>query len=354
MSAVEAAALRASAASWIALTVACLTNSRPVVNDVFGLATATFEDNVREPAAGFLEITSALFPLEAALLLGLAATAATATTATSSKKTAYDAGKKDAAPAALILSRKDRARAGYALTGVSAGTLGALALVAGSSGMAVTDLTALATMVGLVSVSGLCGARALQAVEDPLALYKADAADLFQGSDEDGGDLGGLTSFFYRSSALASIVVGASFILSPVSPIALFEAESAATHLLRSGLGLYIVLLLAPIQAALYRAAKRGPSGLGEGPVPGLNVATGVACGLLVCDGRVQVDTGTAAFATLQPGTEFYDAVTAALGDPYAVGRASTNTTAAFSVGLLVSFFYLYQAFRQKRVAITD
>ena len=45
---------------------------------------------------------------------------------------------------------------------------------------------------------------------------------------------------------------------------------------------------------------------------------------------------GSAAFAALTPGTEFYDAVQAALGDPLAVGRAQTNTDAAFTVGFVV------------------
>ena len=51
------------------------------------------------------------------------------------------------------------------------------------------------------------------------------------------------------------------------------------------------------------------------------------------------------AFATLEPGP-FYDAVFAALGDPLAVGRAQTNTDAAFTVGFIVAAFYLYQALR--------
>ena len=74
---------------------------------------------------------------------------------------------------------------------------------------------------------------------------------------------------------------------------------------------------------------------------------TGLACLGLVADGRYQVNDGTRFYATIEPGTAFYDAVQAALGDPLAVGRAQTNTDAAFTVGLVVSLFYLAQALRR-------
>jgi hypothetical protein len=40
-------------------------------------------------------------------------------------------------------------------------------------------------------------------------------------------------SLFYQASVLTGILVGASFIFSPISPINLFETEAPATHFLR-------------------------------------------------------------------------------------------------------------------------
>ena len=64
----EQAALRAAAGAWLASTPFALSSARGIVTDVFGLPTSTFEDNLREPAAGLLEITAPLFPLEATTL----------------------------------------------------------------------------------------------------------------------------------------------------------------------------------------------------------------------------------------------------------------------------------------------
>ena len=170
---------------------------------------------------------------------------------------------------------------------------------------------------------------------------------------------------FYRSSVLVGILVGLSFMISPVSPIALFEAEAPATHFLRQvphmgpcdrpvtlrhqfqmpslalftslisalsisitliamppcgstrdnaaqtvalagivveqGLGIYIVALLAPVQASLLRSAET-VGGLGTGAARRLNAITGLCCGLLVCDGKFQVAQGTAGFESLEKG----------------------------------------------------
>ena len=70
-----------------------------------------------------------------------------------------------------------------------------------------------------------------------------------------------------------------------------------------------------------------------------LNAALGLASGLLVVDGRLQVEEGTRQFAALDPTSAIAKAV--ALGD---VGRSVTNTDAAFSVGLVVALFYVAQA----------
>lgn len=301
-----------------------LLNAKAVVHETLGLDTSTFEANVREPAAGFLEITSALFPLEAALLLGLAA------------------------GAERFTEPEDRSRMGAALAGASAGTLATLAL-SGAAAAAEAPSPALAAFVALVATTGALGARSATAgAESPLALYTSDAAELLpftQNGDEESVGRRDPAALFYQSSVLTSLVVGASFLLSPVSPIALFEAEGAATHWLRQGLGVYVVFLLAPVQALLFRATRDGL--LAQPTTKLLNVATGLCCGLLVCDGRAQVASGSAEFAALEPGSAFYGSVAAALGDPLAVGRSSTNTSAAFGVGLVVALFYVAQSLRK-------
>ena len=70
----ERAALGGVGVSWVALGARTFdaAASREAVG-ALGVATATFEDNIREPAAGFLELTSPLFVLQGVLLLALAA-----------------------------------------------------------------------------------------------------------------------------------------------------------------------------------------------------------------------------------------------------------------------------------------
>ena len=70
----ERAALGGVGAGWIALGARTFdaANARDAVG-ALGVATATFEDNIREPAAGFLELTSPLFVLQGVLLLALSA-----------------------------------------------------------------------------------------------------------------------------------------------------------------------------------------------------------------------------------------------------------------------------------------
>ena len=84
-------------------------------------------------------------------------------------------------------------------------------------------------------------------------------------------------------------------------------------------------------------AAKAGE--LSANSSRALNGALGLASGLLVIDGRVQVEEGTRQFAQLDPSSAIAKAVE--LGD---VGRSVTNTDAAFSVGLVVALFYIAQA----------
>lgn len=308
--------LRTCAAGWVALCPISIVNAKTTIHHVFGLATDTYQDNLREPAAGFLEITSALFPLEGALLLFLA--------------TAAGSGKVD-------LSAQDRSRIGAALAGVSAGTMGTLASAASSSDFHVTDPALLLSFVLLTLLTGSTGLMAINEVDDPVALYKADALELLTSNTFTP------TSLFYRSSVLTGFLVGASFVFSPISPIALFETEGPITHMLRQDLGIYIIFLLGPVQTALFRAARDDV--LGDATTRIVNVVTGLCCLLLVTDGKSQVNAGAKAFSSLQPGSDFYNAVVSQLGDPAAVGRSDTNTTAAFSVGLLVALFYIFNGF---------
>ena len=88
--------------------------------------------------------------------------------------------------------------------------------------------------------TGAAGAAAAaSAVGDPLKLFTDDAAVLIpsftakETTPAADSTRGGLVSYFYQSSVLTGLLVGASFVLSPVSPIALFEAEGPATHFLR-------------------------------------------------------------------------------------------------------------------------
>jgi hypothetical protein len=322
------------ALGWAALTPPCLLNARPVVQGFFGLPTGTFEDNLREPAAGLLEITSPLFPLEASLLVALASSVAVA--------------------------EEDRSRIGAALFLTSLGTLTTFATNAAGGLSVAAGPADLAGLIGLMVASGAIGLSAAKSSPEPLALYRSDAAELLSfgapsSSPAGGGSptsMGGRRSFdqvslFYRSSALVGLLVGASFLFSPISPISIFEAEGPVTHMMREDLGVYIVGLLCPIQAALFRAARDGK--LGDASTRLLNAVTGLACAVLVLDGKAQVELGSASFASLTPDDPFYPVVQQLLGDPAAVGRSVTNTNAAFTVGFVVAAVYLFNgAFASK------
>jgi hypothetical protein len=196
--------------------------------DLFGLPTTTFEDNLREPAAGLLELFSPLLPLEAMLLLALAN--------------------------GLSISAEDRSRIGGALSLTSAGVAACFGSAL-ASGMPVTNVGAVVALLALTTATGTLGYTAARSIDNPVELYKADALelvsiqsplDLFDAND---------VSTFYRSSTLTGLLVGSAFLFSPVSPIAVFDEELPVTHMMRQDLGLYIIALLCPIQAALCRAA---------------------------------------------------------------------------------------------------
>ncbi|KAH8055822.1 hypothetical protein JL721_10135 [Aureococcus anophagefferens] len=135
----------ATGAAWVALGARTfdVESSRQLVG-ALGVATATFEDNIREPAAGFLELTSPVFVLEGALLVALAANVF------------------EARPA-------DAARVGASLALASAATLAGLAVATSSGAVA-------------VGASG---------VDDVAALLKGDAVDLATDRGESAG--GGFT-----------------------------------------------------------------------------------------------------------------------------------------------------------------
>jgi len=309
----EAVALRACAAGWTGLGVAAFSgpSSRAIVDDCFGLATATFEDNLREPAAGLLELTSPLFPLEAVLLVALAST--------------------------IEIGPEDRCRVGGTLGLTSAAIASTFALAVGS-GMPVNNPAAVGSVIALAAVTGALGASTVSSsAVAPLPLFREDARELtrvesalelFNAND---------VSTFYRSSTIVGLLVGAAFAFSPVSPIAVFDEELPVTHMMRQDVGVYIMALLCPVQAALLRAAKRG--NLAEPSTRALNTATGLAIAALVFDGRAQVELGSQLYAALPADSPIIALVQS--GDP---SRPEANTTAAFSVGFLVACVYLFQA----------
>ena len=219
------------------------------------------------------------------------------------------------------LPAEDRSRAGAALAGTRGASAAAIAY-AFATGLTVANPAAFGAFAALVAATGLLGARAVPAVDDPLGLYQSDAAELVPFVGERAESADELTSLFYRSSSIVGVIVGLSFLASPVSPIALFDTpEGPATHLLRQELGVFIVFLLAPVQAALFRAARGGTLA----DVKLVNVVTGLCCGLLVSNGRYQTMQG-AAFATLTPGTAFYDAVAASATRSPSAARRRTPT----------------------------
>ena len=311
--ALEANALRVCAAGWAAIETAQYLDpeagSRGIVTSVFGLAQATFEDNIREPAAGFLSLTAPLVGLQAVLLLCLASSAA------------------------LGVRAEDVSRLGTAQTLTSVFVLGTLGFAI-ATGMDVADPLVVGAVGSLASVTALVSSRSIGAVDDPSGLIKSDLAELVDLEKESAEPQ---LANFYRGSTLTGILVGSAFFFSPVSPIALFDAEAPATHMFRQDLGVYIVLLLCPVQAFLFRAARDGA--LGETFTRTVNTVTGIAIAALVLDGREQVDAGNRLFQALEPDSPLRALIMS--GD---VSRPQANTTAAFSVGFAVALVYLFQA----------
>ena len=305
----ERAALGGVGAAWVALGARTFdaAASREAVG-ALGVATATFEDNIREPAAGFLELTSPLFVLQGVLLLALAAN---------------------------VFESKDAARVSSSIALAAATTLLALALAVVAGAPIESGFEFITDPLFITAAVALKAAGSTE--ENAFELIRGDIVEL---ATDNGGPADGYArtlATFYRGSCLVGILVGASFVLSPINPIGIFDTESPATHFFRALCGISIALVLAPAQSILWRAAKAGE--LTDNSSRALNAALGLASGLLVIDGRLQVEEGTRQFAELDPSSAIAKAVE--LGD---VGRSVTNTDAAFSVGLVVALFYVAQA----------
>ncbi|KAJ1451856.1 hypothetical protein M885DRAFT_528740 [Pelagophyceae sp. CCMP2097] len=294
-------------------------NSKWFVTAAFGLATATFEDTIREPASGFLELTAPLFILEGVLLLAL------------SRKLP-------------VFSPDDQARLGVSLGLTSVATLAALTFVF-AQGADLASPEIVAGVVALVVTTALLGFRSVLAtgIDDVAALLRTDAVALLSSG---GGPFS--VAGFYRSSCLVGVLVGAAFAASPVDPIGFFDSEGPVTLLMRQLCGVYITFLLCPVESILFRNAKQNT--LGAASARFLNAATGLASFLLVVDGRVQSESSAANFKSLEPGSELLKLVETT-GD---AARSQINTNAAFAVGLLVAVFYLFQAANAKNEGDPD
>ena len=227
----ERAALGGVGVSWIALGARTFdaANARDAVG-ALGVATATFEDNIREPAAGFLELTSPLFVLQGVLLLALSAN---------------------------VFEAKDAARVSSSIALASATTLLALALAVVAGAPVESGFEFITDPLFITAAVALKAAGSTE--ENAFELIRGDVVELAtdSGTTEEDGYARTLATF-YRGSCLVGILVGASFIFSPINPIGIFDTGSPATHFFRALCGISIALVLAPAQSILWRAAKAG------------------------------------------------------------------------------------------------
>jgi len=326
--------LRACALSWACIATPLLFDPSAVALEVFGLdASGTY--GVQQPAAGFLQLAGTLMPLESALLLLLASGA--------------------------LAETESRARASVSVVLSSIGVAGTV-VAASATGLQVDKPLLVGSVLGCCFVSGACVLRPLlreSSAADLQALCTADVRELVFGEEEipappPGEPPKGLFGRrlpvpapavitrnsaaivnFYRSSALASVVVGGAFLLSPISPLAVYEQELPVTYLARADFGVYIALLLAPVQFVLYRAAATGA--LGSPDARALNLLCAAAIVLLDGCGNAQV--------------RMQEALVSGMGDLPDTFRFEANTTAAFYTALLVGVFYLYQGLSAKEAA---
>ena len=329
--------LRACALSWAAIATPLLLDPSAVALDVFGLdVSGTY--GVQQPAAGFLQLAGTFMPLESALLLLLASGA--------------------------LAEKESRARISASIVGASAGVVGTLA-ASYATGLQVTEPAGVVAVLSAACVSSACVLRPLlreSSAAELSALYTADARTLVLGeaaapppSMPPRARFGrrqpaqpapvvtsSAVSSFYRSSSLASVVVGGAFLLSPISPLAVYESELPVTYLARADFGVYLALLLAPVQFELYRAATKGEAkattgGLGSPNARAINLLCAAAIVLLDGCGNAQVRA--------------QEVLVAGVGDLPDTFRFEANTTAAFYTALAVAAFYLYQGLSAKEPA---
>ena len=191
--------LRACALGWAVVAAPMLLQPDVVTLDVFGLDVSGGY-GVEQPAAGFLQLTGTEFALEAGLLLLLASD---------------------------VLQPQQATRVGTAIVFAAAGLVGAYSAAA-STGLTIVEPAAVAAVLGLSAASAASALRPLlreQSASELASSCALDARALVLGESDGEGSAAPASSTFYRLSALASVVVGGAFLFSPVSPLAVYEAE---------------------------------------------------------------------------------------------------------------------------------
>ena len=295
--------LRACALGWAAVAAPLLLQPDAVTLDVFGLDVSGGY-GVEQPAAGFLQLTGTEFALESGLLLLLASD---------------------------VLQPQQATRVGTAIV-AAAGLVGAYSAAA-ATGLTIVEPAAVAAVLGLSAASAASALRPLlreQSASELASSCAIDARALVLGESDEEGSAAPASSTFYRLSALASVVVGGAFLFSPVSPLAVYEAELPVTYLCRAAFGVYLAFLLSPVQFALGRYAADGE--LRDGAARRLNLLTAAGIVLLDSVGNSQVRY-----------LEVLTAGSTSLPDTF---RFEANTTAAFYTALLVAVYYAAQGLR--------
>jgi len=203
--------LRACALGWAVVAAPVLLQPDVVTFDIFGLDVSGGY-GVEQPAAGFLQLTGTEFALEAGLLLLLASD---------------------------VLQPQQATRVGTAIVFAAAGLVGAY-LAAAATGLTIVEPAAVAAVLGLSAASAASALRPLlreQSASELASSCAIDARALVLGESDEDGSAAPASSSFYRLSALASVVVGGAFLFSPVSPLAVYEAELPVTYLCRAAFG---------------------------------------------------------------------------------------------------------------------
>ena len=284
-----------ASSAWLALSAATLYSSKENVANVFGLDQSTFMATVLEPAAGLSELPASLWPLEASLLTALAYGTSAVSPADRGRigvvlalATASNAAIFINAFAGGLEVTNTLAIEAFATLLVATGASAARALKDADEPFEefvadVKSITAPAESLqanfyrGSLVLSvigeqrgerreregregGREGGREMEVFSVLCGVLARLSIVLFGGS-RFAGSLRRARSFFWflRSSFLppsfspslrsaVSFSVGLSFLLSPVSPISIFETESTVSFLVRQTLGVSIVFLLAPVQ----------------------------------------------------------------------------------------------------------